>query len=136
MVRFNRVSLVVALTLAFALIVVGAILAQPKASAAPIDSIDDQWIGVIVTRPVGVEGTWVVSTMSFQAVSTTLLLQPNGSLNVGACALVMYHVSNGVNVALSFTSVEPIKCQTGDDHDHVGEFKVYSYLDFGKRSAG
>jgi hypothetical protein len=128
MVRANRISLVVALTVAFALFMVGAVLVQPRASAAPVNSMENEWTGVIMTRPVGVAGTWVVSTMSFQALSTTVLLQPNGPLNVGACALVIYHMSNGVNIAQAITSLPPNECQTGGDHDHMGELKVYSYV--------
>jgi hypothetical protein len=114
-----------ALVLAFMMIMVGLIIALPATTAA--SSGDMEWTGLVLTRPTGVTGTWVVGGMSFEATSSTQLEEEHGPLDVGACARVRYEVSSGVNVASTISSQEAYKCGTGDG-DHGEHMKVYSYV--------
>ncbi len=126
MIRFNRVGILAVLSLAFVAMGIGLIAAQPRATFAD-DDHDMEWTGIVITRPIGVAGTWVVGGMSFEATSSTLLKQEHGPLTVGACAQVKYQMNGSVRQALSIASQEAHKC-SGDDDDHGEHMKVYSYV--------
>ena len=127
MKRLYRSSIIVALTLVFAALVAGLVLAQPRATSAS-GGDDIEWFGLVITRPAGVAGTWVVGGMSFEASSSTELEQNNGPLVVGACARVRYQMSGIVRQASNIASQEAYKCGGGGGDDHGEHMKVYSYV--------
>jgi hypothetical protein len=49
---------------------------------------DDDFYGIIESRPDGTAGTWVVGGRSVEATDQTRLDEEHGSLEVGACAEV------------------------------------------------
>jgi hypothetical protein len=49
---------------------------------------DDDFYGIIESRPDGKAGTWVVGGRSFEATDQTQLKEEHGLLEVGACAEV------------------------------------------------
>jgi len=126
MARWNRVGILGTLVMAFALMTVGFIMAQPPSTTA--GGNDQEWFGVVITQPAGVAGTWIVGGMSFEASSGTQLEQNNGPLVVGACVRVRYQVSSGVNQASNIASQEAYKCGGGGGDDHGEHMKVYSYV--------
>lgn len=61
------------------------------ALAAPaIGQADDDFFGIVESRPAGIAGTWTVGGRSFAADDRTRLDEDDGPARVGACVSVDY----------------------------------------------
>lgn len=76
-------------------------------STQPSISAEEEYTGIIESRPEGVAGTWVVGGNSYNATEKTKIDEEKGPLKVGACAEV--EIIDG-----KFTEIEtvsPKKCK-------------------------
>jgi hypothetical protein len=125
MIRMNRIGVLVALVTMSLLVLVGLILAQPSSTEASGTGLSPEWTGIVMTRPTGITGNWVVGGLSFQADNNTHLDETHGTLNVGVCATVQYRMNAGSKIATEIASQESFKCDFGNP---VQPMKVYSYV--------
>ncbi len=71
---------------------------------------DDDFYGIIDSRPAGPAGTWVISGRSFTATTETELDDDDGSLVVGACVAVDFENTTAEEIERE----ERYACSTGD----------------------
>lgn len=94
------------------------------------DDGDQEWYGLIESRPNGTAGTWVIGGLSFTATNSTRLEMEHGPLVVGACAEVEY-LNDSQSTAVEIESDDSPGCRDddGDDDDHhENENKIYATL--------
>jgi hypothetical protein len=63
-------------------------LALAALTGVPVAMADDDFYGIVQSRPAGKVGTWVIGGRSFEATRDTDLDEDDGPLRVGACAEV------------------------------------------------
>jgi hypothetical protein len=82
------------------------------------DDHDDDFIsrhGIIMTRPDGITGTWVISNVPYTVTLNTVLDEEHGALAVGTCVEVKVRASEP-GVAVKIESEREYEC-TGRDDD-------------------
>ncbi len=85
--------------------------ATPSPSRTPSPTNTHLFRGIVISRPTGIVGTWVVGVRSFVANSNTELSEEEGTLAVGGCAKVRFISSNGVDVADEIDSESADDCK-------------------------
>ena len=84
-----------------------ALIAQ---SIAQVAVAEDEFHGIIESRPDAKAGTWVVGGRSINVTENTKLDEDHGPLNAGACVEVELE-SGPVEVAEKIESEPPSKCE-------------------------